>query len=82
MSSIRKSVRYLAAVLSMPAIQSDQQFIQTMIIQGRKKRKLEDEENIPQTKVRRVTVKNEPEQVIEVEGFSNWLANDSSFSHQ
>lgn len=45
------------------ALQNDQEFIQTMILQGRKKRKLEDEENIPQAKVRRITIKNEPEQV-------------------
>lgn len=34
-----------------------------MILQGRRKRKFEDEENLPQNKVRRITVKNEPEQV-------------------
>ncbi len=48
----------------MPPIQNDQQFIQTMITQGRKKRKLEDDENRSNTKIRRINIKNEPEQVI------------------
>lgn len=54
----------------MPPIQNDQQFIQTMINQGRKKRKLEEEdeeggggENRSNSKIRRVMIKNEPEQV-------------------
>jgi hypothetical protein len=34
-----------------------------MINQGRKKRKLEDEENVSNPKTRRITIKNEPEQV-------------------
>ncbi len=36
-----------------------------MITQGRKKRKLEDDENLSNAKIRRITIKNEPEQVIE-----------------
>jgi len=55
---------YLASILSIPPIQNDQQFIQTMIIQGRKKRKLEEDEDLSNAKIRRITIKNEPEQVI------------------
>jgi hypothetical protein len=52
----------------MPPMQNDQQFIQTMINQGRKKRKFEDDENILNPpKIRRITIKNEPEQVISIE---------------
>jgi len=54
----------LASILSIPQIQNDQQFIQTMIIQGRKKRKLEEDEDLSNNKIRRITIKNEPEQVI------------------
>jgi len=61
-----KIFRCLASILSMPPIQNDQQFIQTMINQGRKKRKLDDEEPIPNPKIRRITIKNEPEQVIKI----------------
>lgn len=54
----------------MPPIQNDQQFIQSMIIQGRKKRRLEDEgENIPIPKIRRITIKNEPDQVKKINYF-------------
>jgi hypothetical protein len=35
-----------------------------MIIQGRKKRKLEEDEDLSNNKIRRITIKNEPEQVI------------------
>jgi hypothetical protein len=61
---IIKIMNYLASILSMPPIQNDQQFIQTMINQGRRKRKLEEDENFSNTKIRRITIKNEPEQVI------------------
>jgi hypothetical protein len=53
----------LDSILSLP-MQNDQQFIQTMITQGRKKRKLEDDGNLSNAKIRRITIKNEPEQVI------------------
>jgi hypothetical protein len=64
----------------LPTIQNDQQFIQTMINQGRKKRKLDDDENIPNpaSKLRRITIKNEPEQVISIDTVS--LIHNSSFS--
>jgi len=58
------SPSYLASILSIPQIQNDQQFIQTMIMQGRKKRKLEEDEDLSNAKIRRITIKNEPEQVI------------------
>ena len=48
----------------MPPIQNDQQFIQTMIIEGRKKRKLEEDEDLSNVKIRRITTTNELEQVI------------------
>jgi hypothetical protein len=50
--------------MSMPPIQNDQQFIQTMITQGKKKRKMEDDGNLSDAKIRRIAIKNEPEQVI------------------
>ncbi|CAF2533234.1 unnamed protein product [Rotaria sp. Silwood2] len=50
------------SILSMPPLQNDQQFIQTMMSQGKRKRKLEDETNLSNTKIRRITIKNEPEQ--------------------
>ena len=54
---------FFVIVFLLIAIQNDQDFIQSMIIQGRRKRKFDDEENLPRSKVRRITVKNEPEQV-------------------
>jgi hypothetical protein len=47
----------------MPMVQNDQQFIQTMITQSRKKRKLEDDGNLSNAKIRRITIKTEPDQV-------------------
>lgn len=34
-----------------------------MITQGKRKRKLEDDSNVSSSKVRRINIKNEPEQV-------------------
>lgn len=56
----------LASLSSIPAIQNDQQFIQTMITQGKRKRKLEEDMNLSNSKIRRITVKTEPEQIIQV----------------
>jgi hypothetical protein len=56
---------HAASIILMSSIQNDQQFIQTMINQGRRKRKLDDEnDHRHMGKVRRTTIKNEPEQVI------------------
>lgn len=52
----------LVSILSLPPIQNDQQFIETMINQGRRKRKLAEQERHA-SKLRRITVKTEPEQV-------------------
>ena len=49
--------------------QNDQEFIQTMITQGRKKRKLDEADlGLPNGKIRRITIKAEPEQVKESAG--------------
>jgi len=48
----------------MPPIQNDEQFIEKMIIEGRKKRKLEEDEDLSNTKIRRITTTNELKQVI------------------
>ena len=67
------------SVVLMPPIQNDRQFIQNMINQGRRKRKSdededEDEENNHQqhsnAKIRRITIKNEPEPVSEMKRWS------------
>ncbi|CAF0831475.1 unnamed protein product [Adineta steineri] len=50
------------SILSIPPIQNDQQFIQTMITQSRSKRKLDDDGTVANVKIRRITIKNEPEQ--------------------
>lgn len=50
----------------MTPIQNDQQFIQTMMLQGKKKRKLEDETNLLNSKARRIAIKTEPEQVYSI----------------
>ncbi|CAF3362245.1 unnamed protein product [Rotaria socialis] len=47
---------------SMQPLQNDHQFIQTMIIQGKKKRKLEEDASLPNAKTRRLAIKTEPEQ--------------------
>ena len=48
----------------MQPIQNDQEFIQTMITQGRKKRKLDEADiDLPNGKIRRITIKAEPDQV-------------------
>ena len=49
----------------MSSIQNDQEFIQSMIRQGKRKRKSEDEHSLSNGKIRRITIKTEPEQVFE-----------------
>lgn len=50
------------SILSLPTIQNDQQFIETMINQGRRKRKLAEQEYSANKQLRRVNIKAEPEQ--------------------
>jgi methyltransferase-like protein len=57
------------------AILTDRQFIQTMITVGRIKRRLEDDENQSNTKIRRITIKNEPEQVINFKNHTGFYLN-------
>lgn len=47
----------------MRPLQNDQQFIQTMMMQGKRKRKLEEDANSSNGKIRRVKIKTEPDQV-------------------
>ncbi|CAF1437492.1 unnamed protein product [Rotaria sp. Silwood1] len=46
----------------MPPLQNNRQFIPIMMSQGKMKRKLEDDINLSNTKIRRITIKNEPKQ--------------------
>lgn len=51
-------------IVFLPQIQNDQEFIETMINHGRRKRQLTDENpNCSNRKLKRLTMKNEPEQV-------------------
>jgi hypothetical protein len=60
---IIKRLNYLDSILSIPTLQNNQQFIRTMITQARKKRILEDDGNLSNGKIRRITIKSEPVQV-------------------
>ncbi|UJR37672.1 hypothetical protein I4U23_030367 [Adineta vaga] len=50
------------SLLPTPPIQNDQEFIQTMITQGKRKRKSDVDNNPSSVKIRRITIKSEPEQ--------------------
>ncbi|CAF1271704.1 unnamed protein product [Rotaria sordida] len=52
------------SILRMLPLQNNQQFIQTMLSQGKNKRKLEDDTNLLNKKICRITIKNEPKQLL------------------
>ncbi len=62
MSKNLRSTRYLVSSISIPIL-TDHEFIETMIAEGKKKIKLEDDENQSNRKICRTTIRNEPEQV-------------------
>lgn len=76
---IRHFVR-LDSIVFLPQIQNDQDFIETMINHGRRKRKMTEEHS--NRKMRRMTIKNEPEQVSDDEHKLIIFHLASIFSHR
>ncbi len=60
-------MNYLVSILHTTSNQNDQQCIQINIIEGRQKRKFEENENISNAKIDEIPSTNELKQVISIE---------------
>jgi hypothetical protein len=56
-------ILFLDSAVPTPSVQNNQQFMQTMMTQGKKKRLLDDDGNVSTMKKYRINIKTEPEQV-------------------